>query len=451
MRILSGVWLARVRKGLRQDFQERITQHSIVVLFGHVARLLLGIVSSSLLARALGPGGLSIFSVVAAARSIAVTAADLGLSQSATRRIAADLAQVPERALGMAGAYARYKLLAGLVTAGLFLLVGPSLAHWLALAAPARSAFVWVTALSILASVAVAVPTTLVWMRRQFSTLALLQTSNVVLTVAVILVLTAFGRLTLVPALLVGVGTALVTTLLGNALLPHSWRLHDLLRVAVDGGEWRWLFGYGKWLWAATLLSMVAAQADVLLLSRWMPGQAVGHYALAANLASKADLVNQTLHVILMPAISAISGSDTYASSARRSLLRSGLWAVLLLPALPLARPFILLVYGPQYAASIPLFYGLMLTVFFDLFTLPVLLLAYPMDLPRSIAAADATRVAVLVVLGAALIPPWGLNGAVVARLASRIAGAVVLWAAMAPRMRDENSPVALIEPPHDA
>ena len=77
---------------LRADLRERIAQDSLIVLSGQLFRLGLGIISSALLARSLGPAGLSLFTVVGAATGIAGTVADLGLRMSAIRHVAAFVA-----------------------------------------------------------------------------------------------------------------------------------------------------------------------------------------------------------------------------------------------------------------------------------------------------------------------------------------------------------------------
>ena len=79
-----------------------------------------------------------------------------------------------------------------------------------------------------------------------------------------------------------------------------------------------------------------------------------------------------------------------------------------------------------------PLFRVLLLVVIFDVMTTPLLLLAFPMNRPRLLAAADALRAVTLAVIAVALIPSLGAWGAVVAKAAAKVAGAaliiVILW-----------------------
>ncbi|HEX5501077.1 MAG TPA: hypothetical protein VFW96_00560, partial [Thermomicrobiales bacterium] len=109
-----------------------------------------------------------------------------------------------------------------------------------------------------------------------------------------------------------------------------------------------------------------------------------------------------------------------------RSLARSALIALALLPAIPLAGIAIPLVYGPAYAPAVGLFRGLLAVVIFDVFATPLLLLVYHYERPRLLAGADALRALTVALAGIALIPALGAPGAILARLGGRVAGAAL-------------------------
>src|SRR5690606_25604068 len=163
-----------------------------------------------------------------------------------------------------------------------------------------------------------------------------------------------------------------------------------------------------------------------------------GYYALALNLALKAGVVHQTLHLVLLPQVSALSGRAQFAIYARRSLLRGLALAFLLLPGFLLARPFILLVYGTEFGPAVPLFQFLLVAVIFDLLVEPLLLLAYPLDMPKVIAASHAIQVAALFVGGSLLIPAWGGAGAVAAKSLAKVLGALFMGSLLWLRVRQQ-------------
>jgi O-antigen/teichoic acid export membrane protein len=201
----------------------------------------------------------------------------------------------------------------------------------------------------------------------------------------------------------------------------------------------------GRWLWLASSLAMLAVNLDVLVLHRWVPLSVVGSYALALNLASKADLVNQNLYTVLLPRVGSLQTDDTQtggiAAYARASLLRSGLISLGLLLLLPLAEPAIVLIYGAAFAPAAGLFRLLLGVVIFDVLTTPLVLLPLAYRRPRQLALAEALRAATLGGVALGLVPAYGALGAVAARFAARLAGAVLvlslLWrGARAPARR---------------
>jgi O-antigen/teichoic acid export membrane protein len=138
-------------------------------------------------------------------------------------------------------------------------------------------------------------------------------------------------------------------------------------------------------------------------------------------------VVNQSLYTTLLPAAAALSGREAIVRYLRRSLARSGVIALGLLLLIPLARPFILTFYGPDYATAVPLFQLLVGMVIFDVFSLPVILLAFPLNRPRLLAAADALRAGVLVVVALLLVPVVGPGGAAVAKIVAKGVGFLVI------------------------
>jgi hypothetical protein len=69
----------------------------------------------------------------------------------------------------------------------------------------------------------------------------------------------------------------------------------------------------------------------------------------------------------------------------------------------------------------------MMVIVIFDLLTMPLILLAFPMQQPRALALSDIMRVVTLLIGLTWLVPVGGLIGAVIAKFLSRLAGAAVV------------------------
>jgi O-antigen/teichoic acid export membrane protein len=265
----------------------------------------------------------------------------------------------------------------------------------------------------------------------RFGALSLVNVVNAGLTTVLAVLLFFTQSLNLMTALLIlGIGTTLVNIGLAYRLLGRGagcWSLWQIPARPVFRQEAATLFRFGRWLWVASLFAILTQQLDLILVNRLSSGAAAGAYALALSLAFKADVVNQSLYTTLLPAASALSGREAIIRYLRRSLARSGIIALGLLLLIPLARPFILTFYGPDYVTAVPLFQLLVGMVIFDTFTLPVILLAFPLNRPRLLAAADALRAGVLVVVALLLVPVVGPGGAVAAKIVAKGFGFLVI------------------------
>ena len=433
-------WLLHPISHLIPAIQARLSDHTsrhmAIVLAGHALRLGLGLISSAALARGLGPTKLSTFSVLSAAVAIAVSVGDFGLSISAVRFIAADQKGNRPRALATARLFFFLKLLGSLVivVAGFFL-VRP-LAAILHLPVGSGPVLVGLAALVVLATSTSGAVSAILQALRRFPDLVGTQTLNAFLTVLLLGGLFLSGRLNISNALLVGAGTALAAALLGWRLLPREWRPAVPSLTPRPRQETLRLWRFGRWLWIATILTILLSQLDLLLLNRWATSEATGHYALALNLALKTNILNQTLYTVLLPSASALTGREQFTAYIRRSLVRSGLLVAGLLLVLPLARPFILTVYGAEYAASIPLFQLLIGVTVFDVLLIPLLLLAFPLNMSWQIAASHAVRVATMLFCAGLLIPAWGGPGAALAKLSAKVLGALFLGTLILVRLR---------------
>ena len=416
-------------------------RHLVVVIAGQIGRLLIGLVSSALLARALEPEGWRVFSLVGAVLAISITIADFGLSNAAVHFVARDLAGVPERSKRSARAYVALKILTSLVVFCLILAFADRLAHALKLPPSAGPWLLRLAGAGVLATSFSGSITTVLRALRRFERAVLTSLANGALTVILLGMLALTHRLTIASALVAGAATAMLAGVTGVFLLPGRWR-SDLTS---PGGSLRpeanRLLRVSRWLWLSAVLGIFHSQLDLLLVNLWLPARIVGLYALALNLAFKADIVNQAFHLVLLPSVAALEGTAGYRPYIRRSLVRSVVFTLVLLLGISLTPFLIPAVYGPLFGPSVGIFLALVTIVIFDMFTSPILLLAYPLRLPHIIALADAVRVVALVVLAGPAIPAMGAYGAVAAKLSAHILGAGVLGFAIYRRLRAGAQP----------
>jgi O-antigen/teichoic acid export membrane protein len=169
---------------------------------------------------------------------------------------------------------------------------------------------------------------------------------------------------------------------------------------------------------------VVASRLDLLLIQQWSTPAVVGVYALAVSLVSKAGILNSSLITVLLPSVSALKGRSEIWRYLRHGMPRSAIVALGFVAMVPIVGPFVGLVYGSTYAASVTLIKWLMVIAAFEIAVAPLMVLVYPLDKPRLAAQADGLRIGVLVALGVLLTPMIGPIGLVIARLFASVSGA---------------------------
>jgi O-antigen/teichoic acid export membrane protein len=404
-----------------------VTRGWAVVTSAGVVRLGLGFVASLLIARALGPADFGVYAVLAATVGIVGALAEGGFTEAAVLRIAAvwpgsiDAAEQRARAffwlrIGVsAGVVAFGCAAASVIAEHLLNGIDAGLLRW--------------ALLGIVATAASGALSATLQATGRFGRMSSLTLINTGLTAVLAASLAALGRLDLLSTLVIlGIGTSLATFGAAASMLPPGlrpgWPRHIRL-------EARQLFRTGRWLWVASLFAMLTANAEVLLLNRWVALPLVGAYALALNLATKADVVNQSLYTVLLPGVAGKEVRGRPRGYLRSGLMRSGIVALGLLVLIPLAGPIIVFLYGPSYAPSVVFFQLLLGVMIFDVMLTPFLLLPLAYRQPKLLAAADAVRAITLIGVAVALMPSYGAFGAVAARFAARVAGAVLVAIAL--------------------
>lgn len=409
-----------------------VTRGWVTLVLGNAVRLLLGLGSSVLIARALAPSQYGFYLVLGAFVSIVGAVADLGISDAAVKDISSAWRPQPMRAARIAQSFFAIKIGA----ATLVVLIGVVLADPLArmLGIPEG---IWLV-LALLGIIATALSSALgsiLQALSQFVRLTLVTFSNTALTTLLAVALFASGQLTVVTALAVlGIATSLVSFAIGHRLLPEPFGraalfvLPTLDRFRTDGAR---LLRFGRWLWLSNILIMITGYFDVLLVGRLSAPAVVGFYGLALNLATKVDVVNTSLYTVLLPAASTLTDSRSLSYYIRRSLARSAVISLLLLPLLFLVPPFIAIFYGSAFEPAGAYFQAMFGLVIIDVFAWPFILLAYPFNQPRLLAAADAVRAVTMLSLAFWLIPVYGPLGAVAGKFAAKLVGAIFTLAAL--------------------
>jgi O-antigen/teichoic acid export membrane protein len=403
-----------------------ITRGWALVTSAGMVRLGLGFVASLVIARALGPSAFGVYAVLAATVGIVATLAEGGLTEAAVLRIAPAWSSDDDATAQRRGqAYFWLRIGVSAVVVGLGCLTATEIAERLLNGLDAgllRWALIGIVATAASGALSAVLQAT-----GRFGRMSSLTLINTGLTALLAIGLAAIGRLDLLAALVVlGIGTSLATFGAAIPMLPRGWRV-TLPEPTELKQEAHALFATGRWLWLASLFAMLTANAEVLLLNRFVALPLVGAYALALNLASKADVVNQSLYTVLLPGVGGSEVRERPRHYLRTGLLRSGMIAAGLLVLVPIAEPLIVLLYGEAFRESAVFLRLLLGVAILDVLLTPFLLLPLAYRQPRLLAGADAARAIALVAVAVVLMPAYGAFGAVAARLAARVAGAALV------------------------
>ncbi|HYY89099.1 MAG TPA: oligosaccharide flippase family protein [Chloroflexota bacterium] len=433
---LAGL-AAALRDWLATELRSAGARHSAITLAGSLGRLGLGFLASVLIARTLGPAGYGLIALLSLVASVLDTVADFGLTYTAVHAVARKLASGIAAARPIAAGYWSLTLLLNATGAVAGFALAEPIAR-LALGRPDAEPSIRLVVLGLVTVAGNGACAALLQGTRRFERLALVQVFSQATYLAGVVVLAVAGRLTVEAVVLLGVLNPLIGFVIGLRLLPSG--LLDFRAGFGAPGRHAWgeLTRFSRWLWVSSMLSLLAAQLDLALVGRWLPAVEVGLYALALNLATKLDILNQARFTVLLPSVASLGAGAELRTHVHRTLIRSAALGFPLLLAFPLAGPLVGLLYGTAYLDAVPVLLVLVVAVVFDLLTTPLLLLAFPLNAPRVLAASDVVRVALLVGLASALVPVLGPVGAALAKLGAKVAGAAVtlaaLWWLAAPR-----------------
>ena len=454
-----------------------ITRGWAVIFLGTVTRMGLSFLSGVLIVRAFGPADFGVYSLLTAITGMVGVVVDFGLTEATLKGIAAAWGSERAQALKLAQVFFWARL--GLAVGGLVL--GGLLAWPISVYLLQLPTGTWLFSLALLGVVTTALNgsvNAVLQATGHFGRISVVLIASSALALLLTILLVVSDTLSVATALLgLGAGTALAGFLVGRRYLPTDWSndlklppltppaggtlpalpslggvgggrnlqqetianlrpLPDLggqrtspLRFpgwAVIAAEGPALFRFGRWLWLANIFKTLIAYLDFFLLNLWLTPAAVGLYALALGLASRVEVVNHSLYTVLIPMAAALKDRQTLLAYLWQGLKRSTWISLALLPLLPLARWFIPLFYGSEFASA-GLFFQLLLgVVIFDIITLPVLLLIYTFDRPDLSALAEGTRVVTLVLIAMWLIPSLGPVGAIIAKFCAKVVGVLL-------------------------
>ncbi len=383
----------------------------MVVGSGAAVHLLLSLIAGALTARLLGAESRGVFALLTTLASLVYQAVNLGLPNAFTVHVSSGRHSLSSLLR------LNLRLLAFTSAAGLLLfyslafLGGPSLVGTASTWAILLSGWMVVETLFVKQAAAM-----LRGMRKvvAFASMpAVRQGTRILLTLLLIwgLDLSVMGA----------VLATLLSSLAGTLLLARGVFL--LSRQPEGGGvepvSARALLRFGSLDWITTLTVFASTRLDAFLVANTLDMAAVGHYTQATGLAEQVWLLPSTVSAVLLPSLAATGGRQAADLTARSCRFTLMLLVGVSIPALLLAEPVILLLYGSEFGASVPPFRVLLLATV--ALALRTLLSDYFRSEGKQRINIATAALALLTNLLANLwaIPRFGITGAALASLAS--------------------------------
>lgn len=204
-------------------------------------------------------------------------------------------------------------------------------------------------------------------------------------------------------------------------------------RPRLDLSEWRYLFGFSKWIWLHELASALNQKIDIIALSDYFKTDLVGSYQVGREIATAPGAeLSMPVARALFPGLAKLSGD--LAQFRKMFVDVVAVSQILALPAAlgvaALAEPFTLVLLGEKWRAAIPFVELLALWAFLSTFSSFGIVAFNAIGHTRMTASLSLISLFIRVVVVFAAIAAWGAIGAAAGMLISQgVQTIVVLFA----------------------
>lgn len=394
---------------------------TLLVFAAAAAGTLLGLGSSVLAMRALGPAGFGVVAVATTYMTILWQFTGRGLEQAFVR-LAVEAGQgANARRAAAFGAAMQIKLvLGGLLAAGGLAAAGPAARYFLGADTPPGA--MQIAALAALAASVAGQFTAAAQALERFGRFSGLQLLAALTRFCATGALVLAGMLTPALALLTLAGGYALAALTGWWLTPR-----ELRSARADAAQRARLTGYARWLVVSSVIHLLYSRLDHLLLARLSGAAAVGVYGAAAQFIQVVDLLTGSLLTVLLPRVCAAPDIAGLRRAAGTSLRLSALLAAPLLAAFPLARPVLTALLGAEFGACVPLLLTILPGALVNVLTHPLQAVLHSRGRTHWLTTLDVAALALSVAAYYPAIHSHGALGAALVNLCMRLLVSAVL------------------------
>ena len=392
-----------------------------VLLGGNLVKIALGLVTSSIVFRTLGPDNAGRLTLALSIVGLLSIIGEFGLRDAAVNFIARFAADKPEDAYAVGRTFLVCRVFLSAIASSVGIFGGGLVAAQFYPGARVGD-LVQLGAVSLFSSGLLAFSFVIFEAERKFSTISLLNSVQAIVRASLVLALFFAQGISLTSLLLLETIVPLIAFLFSLRIIPRSFL--SLRRPFF--AYFTSLFHFTKWIAVAALASAILMKLDVLMLSYYRSPSEVGLYAVALALVSRLDILKNAVLTASFPDACRQASPSDLRGFVRQSLKLTALVSVALTPLFALAQILIEWLYGVEYAAAIPVFSILVVGFIINLNAAPVAFVLYPLNRPRWIAASDLLQLLFAAGGSLVLIPPFGILGASFAVVLTRLFAALL-------------------------
>jgi O-antigen/teichoic acid export membrane protein len=393
------------------------------LLLGNLIKVGLGIITSALVFRALGPADAGRLTIALSIVGLLSIISEFGLRDAVVNYISQYRGAQPQAAAAVARTFFLLKmLLSGL--ASITGIIGAAFIAARFYPAIHIADFIQLGAVSLFADGLLAFSTVVLEAHQRFGIVSLIGALQSALRAALITLLFVGHSVNLYSLLILESIVPLVVFVYSLRRVPHDYiALHRPLFQHLTT-----LFHFTKWIALAALASAIFLRLDVLMLSYFRPTAEVGFYAVALALVSKLDVFKSAVLTTAFPEACRHTDPIELRAYVFQSLRLTGTATLLFLPLFVIGGWLIQWIYGVEYLAAAPALYPLLLAYLIGLNVEPTAYVLYPLNRPRWIAASDLIQLVFTLGINLILIPAFGISGAALGVLLTRILACVITF-----------------------
>jgi O-antigen/teichoic acid export membrane protein len=416
----------------------------LVSLVPQASKSLLGFLSSILLARGLGPGGMGQYALVQSISDTVTSLADPGVSQTAIRYASIAAARGDsEGQLAVIRWAFRLRLLAVLGMSAVLFFVIPSVAERLwhsgGLSPLMRIGLLGAVFLSL-----GSVPVIYFQSLKRFGMNAVILTGQGVISFGGVAVLALLGLLTVERVVVVMVAAAGLAALLACVLIPRRamtagrspagehfslrsvWRVPRSAPASSGGLEDAGPEEFAFYLLLSTVIVMITVRLDLWLMGVYLEPSQIGLYNIASRTALPLMFLLTALSTALWPRASAVATVLEVQALLRKTLKVSVLVSVAGVAYAIVVPLLIPVLFGDVYAPSVLLAQIISLGYCIAIMANPMTMVGYSFGMARIYWVVNLLQMVIVLALLVLLLPRIGVLGAAMTFVANNLVGGLI-------------------------